>query len=98
MKQFFYRIQDPNGLHARPAGQLATFAKRFTSDIRVCANGKEADGKRLLALMSLGATHGTELAFSICGEDEENAATALEVFLRAQNTDGQTKSMNGKGV
>ena len=97
MKQFFYRIQDPNGLHARPAGQLATFAKRFTSDIRVCANGKEADGKRLLALMSLGATHGTELAFSICGEDEENAATALEVYLRAQNTDERAQSRNGKG-
>jgi len=84
MKQFFYRIQDPNGLHARPAGQLATFAKRFSSDIRVSANGKEVDGKRLLSLMSLGASHGTQLAFSISGEDEENAATALEVYLRSQ--------------
>ena len=33
MKQFFYRIQDPNGLHARPAGQLATFAQRFSSGL-----------------------------------------------------------------
>ena len=87
MKQFFYRIQDPNGLHARPAGQLATFAKQFTSDIRVAANGKEADGKRLLSLMGLGAVHGTELAFSISGEDEERAATALEVYLRATSLD-----------
>ncbi|MBQ9805372.1 MAG: HPr family phosphocarrier protein [Clostridia bacterium] len=83
MKQFFYRIQDPNGLHARPAGQLATFAKRFTSEIRVSANGKEVDGKRLLALMSLGAVHGTELTFSISGEDEEQAATSLEIQLRS---------------
>lgn len=90
MKQFFYRIQDPNGLHARPAGQLATFAKRFTSDIRVTANGKTADGKRLLSLMTLGATHGTELAFTITGEDEESAATALEVYLRSQNTGGKS--------
>ena len=87
MKQFFYRIQDPNGLHARPAGQLATFAKRFSSDIRVLANGKEVDGKRLLALMSLGASHGTELSFSISGEDEEQAATALEIFLRSFSLD-----------
>lgn len=83
MKQFFYRIQDPNGLHARPAGQLATFAKRFSSEIRVSANGKEVDGKRLLALMSLGAVHGTELAFTINGEDEEQAATSLEIQLRS---------------
>lgn len=87
MKQFFYRIQDPNGLHARPAGQLATFAKRFSSEIRVLANGKEVDGKRLLALMSLGATHDTELSFSISGEDEEEAATALEIFLRSSALD-----------
>ncbi len=83
MKQFFYRIQDPNGLHARPAGQLATFAKRFSSEIRVSANGKEVDGKRLLALMSLGAVYGTELAFTINGEDEEQAATSLEIQLRS---------------
>ena len=87
MKQFFYRIQDPNGLHARPAGQLAAFAKRFSSDIRVCANGKEVDGKRLLALMSLGATDGTELSFKISGEDEERAATSLEIHLRSSELD-----------
>ena len=87
MKQFFYRIQDPNGLHARPAGQLATFAKRFSSDIRVSANGKEVDGKRLLALMRLGAVHGTELTFTINGEDEEQAATALEIRLRSLGLD-----------
>ena len=84
MKQFTYRIEDPNGMHARPAGALATFAKRFVSDVRVSANGKEADGKRLLALMSLGAIFGTELTFVISGEDEVHAATELEAFCRAQ--------------
>ena len=83
MKQFFYRIRDPNGLHARPAGQLAIFAKRFTSNISVEANGKSADAKRLLALMSLGAVYDTELRFTVSGEDEETAATALEVYLRS---------------
>ena len=97
MREFTYQIEDPNGMHARPAGRLATFSKQFDADIRVRAGEKEADGKRLLALMSLGATHGTELAFSICGEDEENAATSLEVYLRAQNASGQAKSADGKG-
>ena len=87
MKHFFYRIQDPNGLHARPAGQLANVAKRFSSNIRVAANGREADAKRLLALMSLGAVCGTELSFSVTGKDEEEAVTALEIHLRAQNCD-----------
>lgn len=84
MKQFTYRIQDPNGMHARPAGALATFSKQFSADIRVLANGKEADAKRLLALMTLGAVTGTELVFTVTGEDEEQAAAELEAFCRAQ--------------
>ncbi|MBE6601142.1 MAG: HPr family phosphocarrier protein [Ruminococcaceae bacterium] len=92
MKEFSCRIEDPNGLHARPAGQLATFAKRFLSDIRVRANGKEVDGKRLLALMSLGATEGTELSFSVSGEDEETAILALEVYCRSMNADAKSQA------
>ena len=84
MKQFTYQIEDPNGMHARPAGALATFAKRFASNIRVSAGEKEADAKRLLSLMSLGATHGTTLRFSVSGEDEELAARELEEFCRAK--------------
>ena len=82
MKEFTYKIEDPNGLHARPAGMLATFAKRFDSNVAVEANGKRADGKRLLSLMSLGAVCGTELCFTINGSDEDDAAAQLERFCR----------------
>jgi phosphocarrier protein len=82
MKQFTYQIQDPNGLHARPAGALAKVAKGFSSHIKVKNGKKEADGKRLLSLMSLGAIHGATLCFSIEGEDEDTAAAELEVFCR----------------
>ena len=82
MKSFTYQIEDKNGMHARPAGKLATYAKQFSSDICVKANEKKADGKRLLALMSLGATQGTELMFEINGEDEEKACDALQKFCR----------------
>ena len=97
MKQFFYRVRDPNGLHARPAGQLATFSKRFASQIRVSANGKEVDAKRLLALMSLGAVHGTELCFTVSGDDEESAATALEVYCRSMDSDTKDGSRHENG-
>lgn len=77
MKEFKHIIKDKNGLHARPAGMLASVAKTFESDIRVEAQGKEADGKRLLSLMSLGAKCGTELHFKIEGKDEDVAIKAL---------------------
>lgn len=82
MKEFTYQIEDPNGMHARPAGKLATYAKQFEAEIRVRAGEKESDGKRLLALMSLGATCGTELHFIISGNDEDAASEALERYCR----------------
>ena len=50
MKEFTYTIQDKDGMHARPAGRLAMCAKQFASSINVKANGKMADGKRLISL------------------------------------------------
>ncbi len=82
MKTFTYRIQDENGMHARPAGKLATCAKQFVSEIRVGAGEREADAKRLLALISLGAVCGTELCFTVRGEDEDEAVKILEDFCR----------------
>ena len=78
MKEFRHVVGDKNGLHARPAGMLAKKAKEFESEIKIKAAGKEADGKRLLSLMSLGAKHGTELHFIIEGKDEDNAFFELK--------------------
>jgi len=90
MKEFTYTIEDPNGMHARPAGMLATFAKRFQSDIRIKAGDKEADAKRLLALMSLGAVHGTRLTVLVSGEDEEIAARELEQYFHKKMPSGNS--------
>lgn len=88
MKQFTYAIEDPNGLHARPAGALASFLKKFVSDVHVRAGEREADGKRLLSLMSLGATHGTELVFAIEGADEDAVVVELERFFKQTASKG----------
>ncbi|MBQ3040497.1 MAG: HPr family phosphocarrier protein [Clostridia bacterium] len=82
MKKFNFLITDKNGLHARPAGAIASTAKSFKSDIFVYFDGKTADAKRLLSLMSLGATTGKELSFEISGEDEELAFTEIEKICK----------------
>ena len=84
MKEFTYTIVDKDGMHARPAGRLAMCAKQFASDVSVHANGKTADGKRLISLLMLGGVLGTTLTFCITGEDEEKAARELEQFCRTQ--------------
>ena len=61
MKEFTYTIKDEHGVHARPAGLLASAAKGFAASISVECREKTADGKRLLSLMSLGARCGDSL-------------------------------------
>ncbi len=82
MKEFQYVIQDPVGLHARPAGLLVKQAGGFQSKVTVECNGKSADARKLIMLMSLGVKQGMEVACRIEGEDEEAAAEALQKFFQ----------------
>lgn len=82
MTEFLFTIQDPAGLHARPAGLLVKQAAGFQSSITISGNGKTADAKRLIMLMSLGLKQGTEIICRIEGEDEEAASDGLLKFFR----------------
>ncbi len=82
MKEFQYVIQDPVGLHARPAGLLVKQAGGFQSKVTVECNGKSADARKLIMLMSLGIKQGMEVTCKIEGEDEETAAEALQKFFQ----------------
>ena len=82
MKEFKYVIQDPVGLHARPAGLLVKQAAGFQSKVTIACNGKSADAGKLIMLMSLGIKQGMEMTCQVEGEDEEAAAAALEKFFQ----------------
>lgn len=83
MREFQYTITDSEGIHARPAGELVKLAKTFASDVKVAKDGREADCKKIFALMSLGVKKDHEVNFVINGEDEDAAAEALEKFMQA---------------
>ena len=83
MIQFTYTIQDPRGIHARPAGMLVQEAAKFQSKCRLAGNGKTGDLKRIFSLMGMGIKAGMELTVSVEGPDEKEAAAALEAFLKA---------------
>lgn len=82
MKAFTYTIQDPVGIHARPAGLLAKKAAEFSSTITVCKGEKSADTRRLMALMALGIQHGDTIRIEVEGADEEKAAQAMQAFMQ----------------
>ncbi len=82
MKEFRYTITDPEGIHARPAGEFVKEAKKFASDVKIVKGEKSADAKKIFGLMSLGVKQGEEILVQIEGTDEEEAATGLEKFLK----------------
>lgn len=82
MREFKYVITDPEGIHARPAGELIKAAKNFECTIRIEKDGKAADCKRLFAVMGLGVKQGQNVTFTFDGVDEEAAYTAVSEFMK----------------
>lgn len=84
MKKITYTVKAEAGLHARPAGLLVKQSASFKSNIKILseASGKEADLKRLMAVMALGIKQGDSIVVSAEGEDEAEAVTAIETFLK----------------
>lgn len=81
MKQFTYTIRDELGIHARPAGLLVKEAAKFASRITVTKGEQQADAKKILSLMKLGAKQNDAITVTVEGADEETACIHLEQFL-----------------
>jgi len=82
MKSFQYVIQDPVGIHARPAGLLSAKAKEFNAVVKIAAGGRKSEVTKLMAVMAMGITCGQEITIIAEGPDEEEAIAELEKFVR----------------
>ena len=81
MVSFMYTIRVPVGLHARHAGLLVREVQRYSSAVTLCFGEKQADARRLKALMRLGIHQGDLVEIRVEGEDEQAAALALKSFF-----------------
>ena len=82
MIQFSYVIHDELGMHARPAGLLAKLAAGYKSSVKIKCGRGDADAKRLISLMKLGIQQNDEAEFTVEGDDEEEAAAAVQKFVQ----------------
>jgi len=76
-------LPDGVALHARPAGTLVRAAAGFSSEIFVSANGRRANAKSILDILSLGAEGGVELVIDASGVDAAEAADRLALLVPA---------------
>ena len=82
MSRITLTVNHSSGLHARPAALLVKTAKQFSSDITVSHNGKEANAKSILTILTLGVNQGSEISISADGEDTDEALAALEALIQ----------------
>lgn len=63
-------VKSSTGLHARPATLLVKKASSFKSDVSIEFNGKKANVKSLIGVLSLGVTSGATVKVIVSGDDE----------------------------
>jgi multiphosphoryl transfer protein len=81
--EFTFVCPLPNGLHARPASQLAELANAFASEFFLVnsRNGIGANLKSTLAIISADVRSGDECSLRVTGVDEEQARGALREYI-----------------
>jgi len=74
-------VNNPEGLHARPAYMFVERATKFQARIELVKDSERIDGKSILSILTLGAEQGTELSLEATGPDAADALTELaELF------------------
>ena len=63
-------VKNATGLHARPATLLVKKASSFKSDISIEFNGKKANVKSLIGVLSLAVTKESTIKVIASGDDE----------------------------
>jgi phosphotransferase system HPr (HPr) family protein len=82
-----FTVRSELGLHARPAGRLASLAGRFESEITLGRGDEWVSGSSVLSILCLAATQGTALRVRAVGIDAEQAVIELGALIEAVEDD-----------
>lgn len=71
------------GLHTRASSKLSDCACRFASTIELHCQGQQADAKRIMEVLLLGASHHAEISLRIQGPDAQEAMEAMAQLIES---------------
>lgn len=77
-------VKNKTGLHARPAATFVKTANKFKSTITLEKEGKEANAKAILSVLTLGASMGSVVGITAEGEDEQLAVNTLVELIESK--------------
>ena len=75
------KLNNPDGLHARPAALFVKKANEFQSELEIKSGDRVVDGKSIIGIMSLGAFHGETITLTAIGPDEEEMIKQLSQLI-----------------
>lgn len=91
-----FTLRNASGLHARPATVLVQAAARLKAAVRIANLDRdpldEVDGKSILSVLTLGASHGHRIRVSVDGEGEESGIGELARLIEAGLGEGAADS------
>ncbi len=76
-------VNNSTGLHARPATLLVKKASSFKSDVSIEFNGKKANVKSLIGVLSLGVTKDSKITVMASGDDETLAVEEIAKLINS---------------
>jgi phosphocarrier protein HPr len=88
MNEMEIKVNHATGLHARPAAMFVQAAKVFSSKITVSYEGKSADAKSIMGIMSLGIKSEAVFILSADGADENDAVAKLKSLVESNFAEG----------
>ena len=92
-------INNPQGLHMRPAGVFAKGMAKFDSDVTINFNGKATNGKSLLNIIGACIKCGSEVEIQCDGADEEEALNkSTKKFVKRFNFIEESIVNQGKSL
>jgi len=74
-------VKNRAGLHTRPAASLVKLSALYNSEIFLERDGFSINGKSIIGVMTLAAESGCVLTLRVEGDDEAEAAAAIERFF-----------------
>ncbi|MDD5465150.1 MAG: HPr family phosphocarrier protein [Candidatus Omnitrophica bacterium] len=78
-------VENPNGIHLRPAAKIVNISKKYNSRISLsCKNCPFVDADSIMQLLLLQATKGAQVTVKAEGPDEKEAVKEITHFF----TDG----------
>jgi phosphocarrier protein FPr len=78
-----YVLNNPAGLHARPASVIIQTVAQFNALVKIQANQRTARATSLIELLGLAARKGTTILIRTSGQDAQAALDALNTLVEA---------------